>query len=705
MNNYTLLTLITVIFSFLSCSHQQSYNKKNDSDISREPQSVFTITKIEDHSAKNLKVIAKSNQVISLKYRLIKPINAGAAKSPAVASVELGAISAEQLMSDDKGFIYLNFTPSEKAGIAKVTIKAGKLQVVTQIEVLPPIDYGQLISSKHSTVEVSKTIAYANGNDIIEFKLKLKDHEQKDIPFNSQMLVQWELSDGVMIEKNGATFLFQVPKKPGTVSLQPKVENVNLIKTEIELKSTLNLQQINVLSNKQSQSQAELKLQFFDSFNQIIQNPIEVMDKILATKGQVSYKINGSILDVVLSFPTEKSASELTIYTTLGAHEKKFSFSFDNVMPDVAQSQVKIHPQTVVPNGFDPLEILLQLKTADQKVIDTIDPTQIQIKSQFNNHNVIRAKKLEDGKYHFVLSLKNVPEEKSEIQFFYRDQAISKIVEVEHNFLISNEKIKMEYYPEQMGFVEGFAVNKFSVKSFFDPNVELHKFVGFNITNEGINRIVPKGGSADADSSSEVQASREFQFNFREQAKQNMGIEIWEDTTGYTSRFMVSHFVIAPRKFIPYVEINQYGEIEITLPTGEKVLFDKNSKEILGGVLRERPIDMGPNRQTRTFADIQYVGKGIMIRANARGNSPQIGQFSQKVISGEFGNIGETDAMVYYYDENLKTSKRCILKKKDFWPAKDQNPIPFNFSNDEELANFLSKKCGEEFGKRARSLE
>jgi hypothetical protein len=699
MKNHKLLRLFTLILLMIGCSHKQIAPH-----ISREPQSVFTITKIEDHSGKNLQIQAKSNQVVSLKYRLIKPINAGAAKSPATATVDIGAISASQLISDDKGFIYFNFTPPAQAGMASVTIKSGKVQVITRIEVLPAVDYGQLISSEYSRLAVSKNRAYADGTDIIEFKLNLQDKQQKTISLNSQMNVEWNVSDGIMLKSNGLSFLYQVPKVAGMVTVEAKVEGVKLNSVELQLLTTINRQELKILSLDQTQSQAKIKLQLFDLFNQIIQNPAEIIGKMEVSKGLVTYKVSESTVEIDVSFPAEKSNSELTLFTTQGVHQKKFNFSFDNILPDLGQSRTKTHPKLVVANGFDPFEIELELKTSDQTPISTIDIKQIEIKSVHNNHNILRAKKLDNGKYHFVLSLNDHPETKSEIQFYYLQQAISEKVEIQHNNAVTQEKVSMDYYPEEMGYHNNFSINKYTFKSHFDADYELQKLVGFSFTNNGVNRIVPRGGSADADPSSKVQASREFQFNFREQARQNMALDVWEDTTGFTSRFMISHFVIAPRKVIPSIELNQQDEVEVTLTTGEKVLFDKESFEIVGGVMQEGTVDMGPSRHTRTFADLRYQGRGVVIRANARGGTPQLGQFSQKQIQGEYGNIGDMDVMVYYYDQNLKTTKRCILKKKDFWPAKDQSPVPFNFVTDEELAKFLGDKCGAEFANRVRGV-
>jgi len=186
MKNLSLTLHLLLLVLIFACSHRPS-ELSVDGHISREPQSVFTITKIEDHSPRNLQVLAKSNQSLTLKYRLIKPINAGAAKSPASATVELGTISGSQFISDERGFITLTFTPSAQPGTARVTISAGKVQVSTKIEVLPPVDYSQLISSEHSQIEASKTRAYADGEDIIEFKLNLKDKNQQSISLNSQM--------------------------------------------------------------------------------------------------------------------------------------------------------------------------------------------------------------------------------------------------------------------------------------------------------------------------------------------------------------------------------------------------------------------------------------------------------------------------------------------------------------------------------------
>jgi hypothetical protein len=132
------------------------------------------------------------------------------------------------------------------------------------------------------------------------------------------------------------------------------------------------------------------------------------------------------------------------------------------------------------------------------------------------------------------------------------------------------------------------------------------------------------------------------------------------------------------------------GTIDVTLPTGEKVIFQKDSKEIVDGVLTEGPVDITKDKQKRQYPDLKYNGRGVVLRANARGQSPQLEDSEKIKIDMEHGLKGSTDVLII----NGTTGQRCRRPKSDFWEQLDVTPIEFKFSTDEEFEVYLRNNCG-----------
>lgn len=202
-------------------------------------------------------------------------------------------------------------------------------------------------------------------------------------------------------------------------------------------------------------------------------------------------------------------------------------------------------------------------------------------------------------------------------------------------------------------------------------------YEGFSIDNRGSNRIVNAEDSM-----------REYEFNFEEQASQNIHLMLSDMPNGTVSHTMHSVFAFFPRKYLPYAEIKN-KEVTVTLPTGEKMVFAE-SGEIKDGVFKEGPVDTGPDRFKRTYADLKYQGKGILLRANARGQMPQQGQFESTKIDMEYGIKYSADVLII----NGTTGQRCRRPKSDFWPSGDVSPIMFKFPSDKEFDVYLKAKCG-----------
>jgi len=205
--------------------------------------------------------------------------------------------------------------------------------------------------------------------------------------------------------------------------------------------------------------------------------------------------------------------------------------------------------------------------------------------------------------------------------------------------------------------------------------------VGFEFSNHGGNRILPPR----RDAIRNQLFTRDFQFRFDERARQDIHLLVadWapsRDRTFRLSEIMNSVIFFFPRIFLPAIVDSQHRNI-VTLPTGEEVQFDSATHQIVGGVLSESPVDLNPDRAARKYPGIEYHGKGVMIRANARGTDPRIG--TTALITA--GTRPQT------CDKGADCS-RCEVAAKDLW---DQTGAArFRFATDMEFDRFLLARCG-----------
>jgi hypothetical protein len=200
----------------------------------------------------------------------------------------------------------------------------------------------------------------------------------------------------------------------------------------------------------------------------------------------------------------------------------------------------------------------------------------------------------------------------------------------------------------------------------------------FSFENIGKNRIVKS-----------LNSSRDFTFEYLEQARQNISFEVHDAPSDQDSQRMLSHFMIFPRKKLPTVE-QLDSKIVVGLANGEKIVFQKDSKEIIDGVFQEGPVDANRDRMIRRYPDFRYTGKGVLLRANSRGQSPQIANYEKDKIDQQFGVTGSAEVLIL----NGSTGQRCRRPKSEFWEPLDVSPIEFKFATDEALDTYLKLHCG-----------
>lgn len=188
---------------------------------------------------------------------------------------------------------------------------------------------------------------------------------------------------------------------------------------------------------------------------------------------------------------------------------------------------------------------------------------------------------------------------------------------------------------------------------------------GFSFRNIGPNEVA--GSPIDPNEKTE----RQWKFVNDDGSRRETYIWVTDDAgSGYLSQLMESVILIVPRKMKPSVEAVG-DELHVTLTTGEKVIYDKATRLIKGGVLKEGKVDLNPDRFKRKFAPISYSGTGISIRVDKRGEDPRL-------IPG--------NAVI------TQNGKTCQVPAKQLW-----NETDFRFADDKGLVDFLNSKCKSKF--------
>lgn len=123
---------------------------------------------------------------------------------------------------------------------------------------------------------------------------------------------------------------------------------------------------------------------------------------------------------------------------------------------------------------------------------------------------------------------------------------------------------------------------------------------------------------------------RKIEFWSRDGALNETYIYLYDEAGGPDSHNTKSMMFVLPRKVIPSVRVVG-NDVEVTMNTGEKVVFDKKTSAIKSGAMKEGPIDMTTDRFRRQLPNVSYSGSGISIRLNHRYLDP--------VLSGEIAEV------------------------------------------------------------------
>ncbi len=205
------------------------------------------------------------------------------------------------------------------------------------------------------------------------------------------------------------------------------------------------------------------------------------------------------------------------------------------------------------------------------------------------------------------------------------------------------------------------------------------RLLGFEFRNVGSPVINPTGSGDNSG------GYREFSFQFHDAHAPKFILSDNAKLSGRDSHDnMVTVMMFFPRRVRPWLEPSN-DEWVVHLGNGETAVFDPATKEVKGGVFREAPIDLNPDRTARHFARVAYQGNGLVLETSRRGESPEY-----------------TATQVFNRNENITHVKlrhrgrECLVRKDLVWEGSHgQQGVQFKYASDQEfLDRVVNPECG-----------
>lgn len=178
----------------------------------------------------------------------------------------------------------------------------------------------------------------------------------------------------------------------------------------------------------------------------------------------------------------------------------------------------------------------------------------------------------------------------------------------------------------------------------------------FSIQNRGPNNVVARRGDVEG---------RTWSFIVNDFSRQAAAIRISDVPDAHNSNAQETALILFPRKVNQSIVVEKDQQI-VTLATGEQVVFNRKTGEILRGALSETR-GLGFHKPA-----IRYNGNGVLLRADNRGQDPR--DASNVVIS-------------------KKGFPECRVNSTEVF-VKDGVSNNFKFARDEAFEEFLRVKCG-----------
>ncbi len=348
---------------------------------------------------------------------------------------------------------------------------------------------------------------------------------------------------------------------------------------------------------------------------------------------------------------------------------QRFLASSGQSISKVARIEASLKDAVIFASGMDATFLTVKLFDEEGNLLTHISPEELIVSASEDVSAMPFS--LKQGVYKSAI-LPAVKSPDIRLQVEWKDTVKSNILILQ----TTNAPLKDEMVPLHHEYSEGRSHGELSIsRGSASPESTTEEF---SLVNVGENSIVTR-----------PESSRNFSFEYPEQARQNLALQVDDSPNDTVSHTMHSVFMFFPRNQLPVVEQLE-ATIDVTLPTGEKIIFQKESKEIVTGVFEEGPVDIGPDRFKRHYADLKYKGYGVVLRVNARGQSPQLGQFENLKIDMDYGLKGSAEVLIL----NGTTGQRCRRPKTDFWENIDVSPIEFKFPTDKAFDDYLKSKCG-----------
>ena len=217
---------------------------------------------------------------------------------------------------------------------------------------------------------------------------------------------------------------------------------------------------------------------------------------------------------------------------------------------------------------------------------------------------------------------------------------------------------------------------------FFCRDRDRIQVVGFVLKNRGSQRINPAGMEG-------RKSFREYCFLYPDRARENIHLIITDDVAisgRYSQDNMFREWHFFPRRYLPALEVSKPdNRAVVTLPTGETVAYDLDTKEVVAGVLRERALDMTRSRHARSNPRVTYQGDYLAVTVAQRGESARRAR-----VWGR-----RKMARVHY---PAKYPRPCEISPRHLW---DQNPDPGDsdprltmlHTSDQAVFDVIERQC------------
>lgn len=716
-----LLSLLLTLLIGISCAHRNP---------SRSPQSVaLPVVQIVSNSTNNLEV--NVGESVKLKYSIYDSL--GTPVSGKVVnfyfSGNAGHFQNNQVTSDEEGVVENTFITqaSEEIGKKRITFELfierafiGRLtstQFLTinadpKLVVLKKFNSLSLVSSSFEWVGDKNLVANAKR----EYNLAFipRDQSGEVIKSDGKFLVNF-LIDGTQVK--GQFFTDQTYR---TKIKTPTIFGKKIFKVEVrngyneeihyipefvaDFKPDYNLDKINIVKNEVNKKSFNIDFSLLDINEQTITSEYLPEITIKDEGGNlISFEKNENLMTLKGDFPYGKGQKVFNIQIAQGKLKTPIELSyntFELAWDDIEFKLDKnyLHPFFVKPGSYDIKQELestnftLKLVDSKENPLQNLEDMNLSLETKIGRGVFSPLQIIAPGEFRGTFSPEN--NEQGKVVFLLKNTEREKELptSLKIGFIPKNNLIG-----KSSDWTTSMYSDELTIQMRGNESGET-VITGFSFENNGVNAVVPKGSACDSDPQDRLQASRSYVFDFESQSRQGTRLYIRDNTSSWDSKNRHTSLYFFPRNVIFSFKNLNKNELEVTLPTNEKFVVNRESGEFLTkDILADMPIDMGtgypqcsPGKAVvKRYPEVNYKGKGVVLKVN----NPT-GSYMPE------DNAREITAQVYYFDEVSGKQIYCPkLFKTDFFT----NGV-LKFTSDQAMAQFLKVKCGEAFFQRINAL-